>query len=339
MLAQAQWQDYARDGFMHLGKVLEADEVDALRQRADDLAMGVAVNPCVQMQLDTGGAYDSLPGAVSSFDRGTLFYRKIQGLETDDLFARMMQHPTFRDVCAHEYGRHAAISIFRAMVMNKPAGQGTVLPWHQDGGNVWALDRDPLVTIWVALDPATRANGCMDAVPGSHRLGLLSLFGSTVADEHAAIHCPPERIVPLEVESGHAILLHNWLIHRSGVNPSSVPRRAFTMCCMDARTQSTLTGDRFPIIYGSLPAEPHPFVRQLRGDCATLRDNMAQAERFVASLQEDNRVLHQSTQEAVAYAKSLEQEMARLRLMREETEAYALSLEAERERTLAAAIA
>jgi polysaccharide pyruvyl transferase WcaK-like protein len=297
MLTEQQWNDYSRDGFLHLGKVLEPEQVESLTQRADDLALGNVGNPDVQMQLDTGGAYEELPGAVRSFERGTMLYRKIQGLETDDLFSRLVRHPLFLEICGRQYGRHAAISIFRAMVMNKPAGQGTVLPWHQDGGDVWALDRDPLVTVWVALDPATQANGCLEVIPGSHNLGLLSLYGSTVADEDVARHCPPERVLPLEVEAGHAVLLHNWLIHRSGVNPSPVPRRAFTICYMDGRTQSTLTGNHFPLIAGSLPREPYPFVRQLR---------------------EENRILHESRHEAEIYAKSLEKEMERIRACQQE---------------------
>ncbi|HEY0515233.1 MAG TPA: phytanoyl-CoA dioxygenase family protein [Thermoanaerobaculia bacterium] len=271
MLTEQQWNDYSRDGYLHLGKVLEPEELEALRQRADDLALGNVKNPDVQMQLDTGGVYEELPTAVRGFERGTRLYRKIQGLETDDLFVGLVKHPLFLEICARQYGPHAPISIFRAMVMNKPAGQGTVLPWHQDGGNVWALDRDPLVTIWVALDTATRANGCMEVVPGTHRLGLLSLYGSTVEEEHVKVHCPPERVQPLEVEAGHAVLLHNWLIHRSGVNPTSGPRRALTVCYMDGRTQSILTGNHFPLVAGSLPAEPYPFIHQLRQDCATWR--------------------------------------------------------------------
>ena len=274
VLTEQQWNDYSRDGFLHLGKVLEPEELEALRQRADDLALGNVRNPDVQMQLDTGGVYEELPAAVRAFDRGTMLYRKIQGLETDELFVRLVKHPRFLEICGRQYGPHAPVSIFRAMVMNKPAGQGTVLPWHQDGGDVWALDRDPLVTVWVALDPATRANGCMEVVPGTHRLGLLSLYGSTVEEEHVKVHCPAERVQPLEVEAGHAVLLHNWLIHRSGVNPTSVPRRALTVCYMDGRTQSILTGNHFPLVAGSLPAE-YPFVRQLRQDCAVLRELVA----------------------------------------------------------------
>jgi len=286
VLTEQQWIDYSRDGFLHLGKVIEPDELELLRQRADDLALGTVKNPNVQMQLDTGGGYEDLPAAVASFDRGTRLYRKIQGLETDELFSRLVKHPLFLEICARQYGQHAPVSIFGAMVMNKPAGQGTVLPWHQDGGDVWALDRDPLVTIWIALDPATPENGCMDIVPGTHRLGLLSTFGSTVAEEDVALHCPPQRVQPLPVEAGHAVLLHNWLIHRSGVNPSPMPRRAFTACYMDGRTQSVLTGNYFPLVAGSLP-EPYPYVRQMRDENAQLRQMREEAERYAKSLEAD----------------------------------------------------
>jgi hypothetical protein len=92
--------------------------------------------------------------------------------------------------------------------------------------------------------------------------------------------------MPLEVEPGHAVLLHNWLIHRSGINPSPVPRRAFTACYMDGRTQSTPTGNHFPLVAGSLPAEPYPFVRQMRDEAEQLRQMREESERYARSLEE-----------------------------------------------------
>jgi polysaccharide pyruvyl transferase WcaK-like protein len=312
MLTDADWQSFSRDGFLHLGQVLDAQQVQALQQRADALALGQISNPAIQMQCDTGGAYEALPEAVSQFEEGTRLYRKIQGLETDDLFAALIDRPLFREICAHIYGAHAAVSIFRAMVMNKPAGQGTYLPWHQDGGTVWQLDRDPQATIWVALDPATRDNGCMDAIRGSHRLGLLSLHGSTLTEEHVREYCRDDLTVPLEVPAGHAVLLHNWLIHRSGINPSSTPRRAFTMCCMDARTRGILTGDHFPVVFGEQASEPDPFVRQLKQDHAAQTDKATQAEEYALSLRDQNTQLQMSIAEATKYAQSLEAQAATL---------------------------
>ena len=320
MLRDADWERFSRDGYLYLGEVLTREEIAALTARADALAWGDVVNPAVQMQLDTGGEYEALPEAVGQFRQGTHFYRKIQGLENDELYARLIDRPVFREVCSRVYGAHAPVSLFRAMVMNKPAHQGTELPWHQDGGAVWQLDRDPLVTIWVALDEATAENGCMDAIAGSHRLGLLSTHGSTLSAEDVERHCQPDSMVSLAVPAGHAILMHNWLIHRSGVNPSPNPRRAFTMCCMDARTRSLLTGRHFPVVYGEQSDEPDHFVRQLQSEHAAQVARADEAERYALSLLDANRQMTQSHEDAACYARSLEAELKNCQSQRTSSE-------------------
>jgi hypothetical protein len=290
------------------------------------------------MQLDTGGAYAALPGMVSSA-LGTLRYRKIVGLERDDCFAALLRHPLFLEIAAHQYGSHAPISAFRAIVMNKPAGHGTALPWHQDGGDVWALDHDPLMTIWVALDAATTANGCVEVVAGSQRLGLLSKFGSTLSDESAARYCPAERIVPLELEAGHGVLLHNWVLHRSGVNRVQQPRRAFTAVYMDGRTRSTLTGKTFPLLAGSLPEEPVPFVRQIEVDANALREQSRSAVEYATSLRDTNEQLVQSLADATRYAVSLKDANIALDQAMRDAAGYARDLEAQLATAVASAVA
>lgn len=277
------WEQFDRDGIASLGRVVSRDEAAALAARADDLALGRVVDDRVQFQMDTGGDYDALPDAVGRLPEATLRYRKIQGLEHDELFRRVMTSPVVRDVCARMYGAHTSISVFRAMIMNKPALQGTVLPWHQDAGDVWGLDRDPVVTLWLALDDATPANGCMEVVPGTHRRGLLSRRGSTLSADDAERHCPPAAIRSLPAEAGEMLLLHNWSVHRSGVNSTDRPRRAFTTCLMDARTISVSTGDTFPILFGDAP-DVHPHVAHLRAENAFLRTTAAASEEYALSL-------------------------------------------------------
>ncbi len=332
-MTDVHWMTYHLEGYLRLGKVLDDRELDTLRRRIDDIMLGKVVQPGIQVQLDTGGAYDELPDAVEGVPTPTLAYRKVQGLEQDPLFMALIQHPLFRDICGHEYGAHAAISIFRAMIMNKPAGQGTMLPWHQDGGDVWKLDRDPVVTVWVALDPATRENGCMRIVPGTHRLGLLSRFGSTLSAASVERYCEPDSVDYLEAEAGEAILMHNWLLHRSDVNHTSTPRRAFTACYMDARTVATTTGALFPVVFGEAPAPPvesQPYLRAMQEDRIHLRATSAECERYATSLLESAARLRELRDQAEAYALSLLEDNARLRTMREDAERYAKSLEAAR---------
>ena len=135
------------------------------------------------------------------------------------------------------------------MFMNKPARQGTFLPWHQDR---WSyLDRDPLITLWTALDPATVANGCVQIIPGSHKLGLINPDHPSgfLTREQAARYCPAEKVVHLELAAGECALLHNWLLHASDVNQTDIPRRAFSVCYMDAATKDRRSGQTFTQVF------------------------------------------------------------------------------------------
>jgi len=315
LLSEQQWHEYDRVGFLRLGTVLNAVELAALQQRMDDIMLGRVRYPELRFQLDTGGKYEELPDAVPDTTEQTLAYRKVQGLEADPLMRELIERPLFREICARHYGQHAGASIFRAMMMNKPAGKGTHLPWHQDAGDVWKLDRDPLVTIWIAFDDATPMNGCMQAIPGSHRLGLLSKNGSTLSAEDAARHCPESKIVDLDIRAGEALLLHNWLIHRSDVNHTDKPRRAMTTCYMDARTRTTLTGDTFPLVFGRAEdlAIDWPFLDHVKTENERLRETAVEAERYATSLAAHAAQLEQMRRDTEIYAKSLEAELARVR--------------------------
>ncbi len=249
MISASDWQLFEEQGFLKLGRVVERAQVAELCQRIDDIMLGRVRYENMLMQLDGGGAYDALPEQTKTFKGARLDYRKIEDLQLDPLFLEQIRLPIFREASARVYGADAAVSIYRAMFMNKPAQQGTLLPWHQDGGEIWSLDRDPLLTTWTALDPSTRENGCVQIIPGSHRLGLLSKYGHTLSAEDVARHCPDDEVVDLELEPGQAMLLHNFLIHRSGINRTAAPRRAFSVCYMDARTRGKGGGSSFFVAF------------------------------------------------------------------------------------------
>lgn len=250
-LTDSQWDQYQIDGYLRLGHILTDDQLTALQQQIDDIMMGTAsINyDLIMMQLDRDPARGNKPGPQTNGHKAaTLAYRKIQGLEFDPLFLDFMQHPLFQNICERTYGEDADIDCFRAMFMNKPAGEGTELVWHQDR---WKdLDRDPLITIWTALDPATVANGCVYIMPGTHHTLInpedgSGFFTSEQADEMKQKHPP----VALEVPVGESVLLHNHLPHSSGINSSSIARRAFSACYMDARTISK-SHNHFSRIFG-----------------------------------------------------------------------------------------
>ena len=250
-LSPNDWQNFQQTGYLHLGQVLSQAELAALQQRINDIMLGTAPLDYdrMLMQLDSTTGKISDTGPQTKGHKGaTLNYRKIQDLEYDPLFLATMQKPLFQDICAQAYGPQTAIACFRAMFMNKPAGKGTPLAWHQDR---WTdLDRDPLITIWIALDPATIANGCVQVLPGSHqRLINPDDASGFLTPVHTAAALADAEPLFLELQAGEAVLLHNWLLHASEVNKTDIPRRAFSICYMDAATQSK-RGEQFSIIFG-----------------------------------------------------------------------------------------
>lgn len=248
-----QWQQYERDGYLKLGKLLSEADLAALCDRIDQIMLGKAPARYdrLLMQLDSeSGKYEDAGQQSRGHKGATLNYRKIQDLEFDPLFLAFMQRPIFRAICAHVYGEQTPITAFRAMFMNKPAHKGTFLPWHQDRWT--SLDRDPRVTIWTALDPATIENGCVQLVPGSHHTLINPDHASGfLTPEMTEQHVPKDKIVHLELEPGEVALLHNWTLHGSDVNRSDISRRAFSVCYMDAATRPARGGEsRFTRIFG-----------------------------------------------------------------------------------------
>lgn len=239
------WATYLDQGYLRLGRCFDRAALGDLQERIDAIMLGTAdiAYDRLLMQVDSStGAYHEAGAQTLGHKGATLAYRKIQNLEEDPRFFAAMRLPLFAAICRRVYGDRD-IACYRAMFMNKPASRGTVLPMHQDRWT--SLDRDPLVTIWIALDPATIANGCVEVVPGSHRRLLNPGHPSGfLTPDMEAEHAPKERRIPLELEPGEAVLLHNWLLHGSDVNRSGQSRRAFSVCYMDADTRVVKTGER-----------------------------------------------------------------------------------------------
>ena len=222
---------------MRLGQTMSGEALTALQARIDAIMQGQADVPYDKLLMQLDSADGKNPGEQSRGHKGaTLAYRKIQDLEHDPLFLDYLSLPLFQTICGRVYGADTPIAAFRAMFMNKPAHQGTFLPWHQDR---WSyLDRDPKITVWTALDPATENNGCVQIIRGSHRFGLLNPEDQSgwVTPEQAEELKAKHPIEFLELAPGEAVLLHNWLLHASDINNTDVSRRAFSVCYMDGRT-------------------------------------------------------------------------------------------------------
>jgi phytanoyl-CoA hydroxylase len=224
----------ARDGYARLGRVASDEVLEALRTRAEEVMLGRVTYPGLFFQIDTeSGNYDDLTYG-KGYQGPSLNYRKIEKLEQDPLVGAWLDNPLFERVARARI--EGEVAIYRAVLFSKARRGGTHLPWHQDGGRFWGLDRDPELQIWTALDDAPIDAGCMEIIPGSHLRGLATPLGGVVPANILAAHAG-DVAVPLPASAGEVILVHNHAWHRSGVNTTDRPRRAFTVCYMSAATR------------------------------------------------------------------------------------------------------
>jgi hypothetical protein len=229
--------ELAEQGFARLGRVVSDEGLSELRARADDLMLGRISYPGLFFQLDTDtGRYQDL-----EFGRGyegpSRNYRKIEKLEKDPCFRSFIENRLFERVSRALI--EGDIALYRAILMTKAGTGGTVLPWHQDGGLFWGLDRDPSLQIWTALDDAPAEAGCVEVVPKSHKAGLATPLGGVVPQPLVDARDAERLALPLPAVAGEVLLLHNHVWHRSLVNRTGHPRRALSVCYMSAATKCT----------------------------------------------------------------------------------------------------
>jgi phytanoyl-CoA hydroxylase len=227
--------DFRARGWARLGRVASDATLERLRERADDLMFGRVVHEGLFFQRDAAtGRYDEL-----EFGRGwegpSGCYRKIEKLERDPLFRAWLENDVFERVVRAVVGGDAAL--YRATLFTKGARGGTELPWHQDGGSFWGLDRDPELQVWTALDDAPIESGCVEVLDASHTAGLATPLGGTIPRELVERAGAEGRKLALPARAGEALLIHNYLWHRSGVNGTGLPRRAFSVAYMPASTR------------------------------------------------------------------------------------------------------
>jgi len=119
---------------------------------------------------------------------------------------------------------------YHSKLMQKEPRVGGAWEWHQDYGywyNNGFLFPD-LVSVMVALTEATKDNGCIQVIRGSHKLGRVEhgVAGQQVGANMERVEEALKRmeLVYCELEPGDTLFFHCNLLHRSEANLSDRPR-------------------------------------------------------------------------------------------------------------------
>jgi ectoine hydroxylase-related dioxygenase (phytanoyl-CoA dioxygenase family) len=225
-------QQYEEQGYVVIPDVVPADELRALLERLDEYAYERRAAGEVRIQIEPR----VVRGEMQVARRGDAV-RKMEGLvEHDDLFRKLGLRPNIVAMVASLLGPD--LKMFRNAVLMKPAGVGSAKGMHQDSP-YWPIEPMALASMWIALDPATLENGCMTALPGSHRGGPLPHVH--VTDDYIVEESEYDasKVVAIPMPAGAGLLFHSLLLHGTAPNTSPNPRRAITLSYMSSQSRYT----------------------------------------------------------------------------------------------------
>jgi hypothetical protein len=129
---------------------------------------------------------------------------------------------------------------YHSKMIMKDARVGGAWAWHQDYG-YWYQNgvlTPNLCSVFIAVDEATKANGCMQILKGSHHMGRVDhvLSGDQAGADLERVNEAKKRyeLVYCEMKPGDALYFHSNLLHASARNDSDKPRWSM-ICCYNAR--------------------------------------------------------------------------------------------------------
>lgn len=230
-VSDAQFRQFQDDGFFIAEKLFDDQEMDLLRRiaRADH-----------QLEQNAASRRDGHGGAIKL---------KVENELSDDIASaivrcRRIVEPMEKLLGGEVYHYH------HKMILKEPR-TGGAWEWHQDYG-YWYHNGclfPLLASCMIAVDRATKANGCLQVLRGSHHLGRIEhgkIGDQTGADlEHVEAAKGRLELVHCELEPGSAIFFHCNLLHCSAQNHSEHPRWAL-ICCYNAARNDPYKESRHP---------------------------------------------------------------------------------------------
>lgn len=128
----------------------------------------------------------------------------------------------------------APVCHYHSKLMQKEPKVGGAWEWHQDYGYWYKnefLFPDQMISVMVAVTEATKDNGCLQVIKGSHKMGRVehSLTGEQAgaAQRFVDLALKTMDLVYVELHPGDALFFHSNILHRSEANLSDKSRWSF----------------------------------------------------------------------------------------------------------------
>ena len=155
----------------------------------------------------------------------------------NDVYSLLLRSDRMVNSVAKLLDSDSPVCHFHTKLMQKEPKVGGAWEWHQDYG-YWYKNQflfpDQLVSVMIALTEANKANGCLQVIKGSHKLGRVNhgFAGEQVGADMVMVEHALKTMehVYVEIQPGDALFFHSNLLHRSEANTSDKPRWSIISC-------------------------------------------------------------------------------------------------------------
>ena len=219
MLSAAEIAAYHRDGYHLPLPVLSAAEAAAARARLEAI------------EAAQGG-----PLRAAMRHKPHLLFPWLNDL---------VRHPRILDAVAQLLGPD--LLCWSSTFFIKEASDPGFVSWHQDA-TYWGLSAPDVTTVWLALTPANRANGCMKFIPRTHtsQVGHRDTFDPDnllTRGQELEVTVEEADAVLAQLAPGEASLHHVMLFHGSEPNRSADRRIGLAIRYIPTRLRQ-IAGER-----------------------------------------------------------------------------------------------
>ena len=239
-------KQYERDGYVVARSMFDSEEIELLRRAAKEDR---------QMDQHSFGKGDGEGGTV----RLSLWNHP-----GDTLYGMFARCESIVNSAEKILG--GEVYHYHSKMIMKDARVGGAWTWHQDYG-YWYQNGVlfPLLTsAFIAVDRATRQNGCMQVLKGSHHLGRIDhvLSGDQAGADQERVKEAEKmlELVYVEMEPGDVLFFHANLLHRSDQNRSDQPRWSM-ICCYNSAANNPYKEHHHPR-YTPLMKVPDSAIRR-----------------------------------------------------------------------------
>jgi ectoine hydroxylase-related dioxygenase (phytanoyl-CoA dioxygenase family) len=218
-LTESQIKDFHRDGYLVIKEFCNKQEIDKLYTTA------------IEDSILTRNALD-LSDLSGKKTRLSLWFTP-----GNDVFGYLTRSERMVHAVAQLMDSESPVCHFHSKLMQKEPKVGGAWEWHQDYG-YWYKNQfmfpDQLISVMTALTKATKENGCLQVIRGSHKLGRVNhgfsgeQVGADMVMVNNALHTM--ELVYCELAPGDALIFHSNLLHRSEANLSDHPRWSIISC-------------------------------------------------------------------------------------------------------------